>query len=82
MAEALAARQVRVNPQVRPAHRYAQSPMPYALQTPVHSERVIKKSRFIGCVDAMPNRPSLVTHMNEAGQGQVVWLDDAEDQTP
>ena len=37
-------------------HRYASSPMPYALQAPVHSELVIKKSRFIGCVETVPDR--------------------------
>jgi uncharacterized YigZ family protein len=30
--------------------------MPNALQAPVHSELVIKKSRFIGCVESVPDR--------------------------
>ncbi len=30
--------------------------MPYALQAPVHSELVIKKSRFIGCVETVADR--------------------------
>ena len=30
--------------------------MPYSLSTPVHSELVIKKSRFIGCVQPMADR--------------------------
>ncbi len=30
--------------------------MPYALAQPVHSELIIKKSRFIGCVEAMSDR--------------------------
>jgi uncharacterized YigZ family protein len=30
--------------------------VPFTLAQPVHSELVIKKSRFIGCVQAMPDR--------------------------
>ena len=30
--------------------------MPYTLATPVHSDLLIKKSRFIGCVQAVPER--------------------------
>lgn len=30
--------------------------MPYALAHPVHSELIIKKSRFLGCVEAMADR--------------------------
>lgn len=32
--------------------------MPYTLHAPVHSELVIKKSRFIGCVQPMADRAS------------------------
>ncbi|MCZ2405135.1 MAG: IMPACT family protein [Burkholderiales bacterium] len=32
--------------------------MPYTLAAPAHSEFVIKKSRFIGCVEPMPDRAS------------------------
>lgn len=32
--------------------------MPYTLSAPVHSESVIKKSRFIGCVEPMADRAS------------------------
>ena len=32
--------------------------MPLTLAQPVHSEIVIKKSRFIGCVQAVPDRPA------------------------
>ena len=32
--------------------------MPYSLSAPVHSESVIKKSRFIGCVEPMADRAS------------------------
>jgi uncharacterized YigZ family protein len=30
--------------------------MPYSIATPVHSELLIKKSRFIGCVESVPDR--------------------------
>lgn len=32
------------------------SDMPYAIATPVHSELLIRKSRFIGCVQSVPDR--------------------------
>lgn len=44
-------------------HRYASSPMPYALQAPVHSELVIKKSRFIGCVETVPDRAAALARV-------------------
>lgn len=44
-------------------HRYASSPMPYALQAPVHSELVIKKSRFIGCVETVPDRAAALNRV-------------------
>ena len=38
--------------------------MPYALAAPVHSELIIKKSRFIGCVQPMPDRASAQAHVD------------------
>ena len=32
--------------------------MPYTLAEPTHSELIIKKSRFIGCVQPMADRAS------------------------
>lgn len=52
--------QVRENPQ---HGRYACGSMPYSLQAPVHSERVIKKSRFIGCVEAVPDRAAALARV-------------------
>ena len=37
---------------------YTQRPMPFTLTAPAHSEVIIKKSRFIGCVQPMPDRAS------------------------
>ena len=37
--------------------------MPSTLATPVHSELVIKKSRFIGCVEPMSDRVSAVARV-------------------
>ncbi len=37
---------------------YTQAPMPQTLAAPAHSELIIKKSRFIGCVQPMPDRAS------------------------
>ena len=48
------------NPQ---AARYAWQVMPYALQAPVHSELVIKKSRFIGCVESVPDRAAALARV-------------------
>lgn len=48
------------NPQ---STRYACYPMPYALQAPVHSELVIKKSRFIGSVESVPDRASALSRV-------------------
>lgn len=36
--------------------RYHAGPMPHTLVSPVHSELVIKKSRFIGCVQPVADR--------------------------
>lgn len=35
--------------------------MPYSLQAPVHSERIIKKSSFIGCVECVPDRATALS---------------------
>jgi uncharacterized YigZ family protein len=37
--------------------------MPYALQAPVHSELTIKKSRFIGCVETVPDRAAALARV-------------------
>ncbi|CAM3447011.1 Putative YigZ family protein [Paracidovorax anthurii] len=37
---------------------YTRRPMPHTLAAPAHSELVIKKSRFIGCVQPMSDRAS------------------------
>lgn len=37
--------------------------MPYALQAPVHSDLTIKKSRFIGCVEAVPDRAAALVRV-------------------
>ena len=39
--------------------------MPQTLATPAHSELVIKKSRFIGCVQPMPDRASAQAHVDD-----------------
>jgi uncharacterized YigZ family protein len=63
MAEPIRRRQVRVNPQPHPRRRYAQGSMPYALQAPVHSDLVIKKSRFIGCVETVADRAAALARV-------------------
>ena len=52
--------------------------MPYALQAPVHSERVIKKSRFIGCVESVPDRATALVQVAQLraehpGATHVCW---------
>lgn len=37
--------------------------MPYALQAPVHSDITIRKSRFIGCVEAVPDRAAALARV-------------------
>ena len=37
---------------------YTHRPMPQTLAAPAHSELIIKKSRFIGCVQPMADRAS------------------------
>ncbi|MEJ6003122.1 IMPACT family protein [Paucibacter soli] len=39
--------------------------MPYSLALPVHSEVIIKKSRFIGCVEACAGRAEALRRVNE-----------------
>jgi uncharacterized YigZ family protein len=52
--------------------------MPYALQAPVHSELVIKKSRFIGCVEAVADRAAALARVaalraEHPGATHVCW---------
>lgn len=52
--------------------------MPYALQAPVHSELVIKKSRFIGCVESVADRPAALARVaalraEHPGATHVCW---------
>ncbi|MDP2418552.1 MAG: YigZ family protein [Hydrogenophaga sp.] len=37
--------------------------MPYTLPAPVHSELVIKKSRFLGCVESVPDRSAALARV-------------------
>ncbi|MEG1327792.1 MAG: YigZ family protein, partial [Janthinobacterium sp.] len=39
--------------------------MPFTIATPVHSELIIKKSRFIGCVQPMTDRASAQQVVND-----------------
>ena len=52
--------------------------MPYALQAPVHSDLTIKKSRFLGCVEAVPDRAAALTRVAQLrtehpGATHVCW---------
>lgn len=52
--------------------------MPYSLQAPVHSESVIKKSRFIGCVEPMADRAAALLRVaalrtEHPGATHVCW---------
>jgi uncharacterized YigZ family protein len=52
--------------------------MPYSLHAPVHSELIIKKSRFIGCVEPCAGREAALTRVGElraghAGATHVCW---------
>ena len=60
MDQPTAALQARGNPQ---PGRYASAPMPFSLQAPVHSELLIKKSRFIGCVEPVPDRAAALARV-------------------
>lgn len=37
--------------------------MPYTLPSPVHSELIIKKSRFLGCVESVPHRTAALARV-------------------
>jgi uncharacterized YigZ family protein len=52
--------------------------MPYSLLSPVHSEQVIKKSRFLGCVESVTDRAAAVARVAELrarhpGATHVCW---------
>lgn len=52
--------------------------MPFTLSAPVHSDLTIKKSRFIGCVQPMPDRASAQAHVDalrqqHPGAAHVCW---------
>ena len=52
--------------------------MPFTLSTPVHSELIIKKSRFIGCVQPMADRASAqavvdALRQQHPGAAHVCW---------
>ena len=53
-------------------------PMSQTLAAPVHSEIIIKKSRFIGCVQPMPDRASAQAHVDalwkqHPGAAHICW---------
>lgn len=52
--------------------------MPYALKAPVHSDLTIKKSRFMGCVEAVPDRVAALARVAQLrtehpGATHVCW---------
>jgi len=52
--------------------------MPYTLPTPVHSELIIKKSRFLGCVESVPDRSAALARVAQLraqhpGATHVCW---------
>jgi len=52
--------------------------MPKTLAAPAHSELIIKKSRFIGCVQPMPDRASAQAHVDalwkeHPGAAHICW---------
>ncbi|MDP2264738.1 MAG: YigZ family protein [Hydrogenophaga sp.] len=52
--------------------------MPFALQAPVHSELIIKKSRFIGCVESVRDRAAALVRVAQLraehpGATHVCW---------
>ena len=52
--------------------------MPYTLQTPVHSEQLIRKSRFIACVQPIPGRTEALAvvaalRAQHPGAAHVCW---------
>ena len=45
---------------------------------PVHSELFIKKSRFVGCVQPVPDRKAalaVMQRLGDASQGRIGWID-------
>jgi len=52
--------------------------MPYTLPAPVHSELIIKKSRFLGCVESVPDRSAALARVAQLraqhpGATHVCW---------
>jgi len=52
--------------------------MPYSLRAPVHSELIIKRSRFIGCVETVPDRAAALARVaglrtQHPGATHVCW---------
>ena len=52
--------------------------MPFTLSAPAHSDLTIKKSRFIGCVQPMPDRASAQAHVDalwqqHPGAAHICW---------
>jgi len=52
--------------------------MPHSLAAPVHAELIIKKSRFIGCVESVPDRAAALTRVEalraeHPGAAHVCW---------
>ena len=52
--------------------------MPFTLSCPAHSDLMIKKSRFIGCVQPMPDRASAQAHVDalwlqHPGAAHICW---------
>ena len=52
--------------------------MPFTLSCPAHSDLMIKKSRFIGCVQLMPDRASAQAHVDalwlqHPGAAHICW---------
>ena len=52
--------------------------MPFTLSCPAHSDLLIKKSRFIGCVQPMPDRASAQAHVDalwlqHPGAAHICW---------
>ncbi len=52
--------------------------MPHSLAAPVHAELIIKKSRFLGCVEAVPDRAAALARVEQLraahpGAAHVCW---------
>ena len=52
--------------------------MPFTIAAPVHSELIIKKSRFIGCVQPMTDRASAQQVVNDLKAQHPAAVDDGE----